>query len=247
MYQCRLKIDGRDKKLSFKDIISFKAASELLLALSKCLEKRETKFILKSIEESSYCPVLETEEEADIEKFKSIHKDLKNHDFQHLESEEQEYATYLNKILFKNGLCIKATNSFDDTEIDLIEIDKPPKNHFSSFTSLQGQVVLINGKNEKNPYIVIKTSNKDEYKIRVNESQEKQLKKYYKEGSIRVRIKAHFTTNFENKADAILVDFDVPRNISFNDAISDTKARFGDIFKGINDSAQLIRDLRNTS
>jgi hypothetical protein len=244
MFECRLKIDGLHRKLSLEDGLNIKDLSEILTNLSKCLSEKSAKFILTKIVESSYMPVIETYDTESIDIFNEIHENISSGNFKELPSSYQEYAKSLNNILFKNGLYIEVSNSNNEvnTKLTAVEIDKEIT--YSSITTLTGRIVSLIGKNEKDPHIAFKTLRGVDYNILVSPEQEKSLKNFYKESQLRLRVKIKIDATTSAVSKTNLIDFEALGDIDFLDAIDIVKNDFGDIFININDSAQLLRNLR---
>ena len=245
MFKCKLKIDGRLKKLSKKNGLHLKEIGEIFSKLAKCLENDNIKFTLTDIQDSSYTPVIETESEEGVEKFKAIHQRILTQPVEDLDFDEQEYAKTINKLLFERGIYIQAENDKDDKVIEVQSIRKGTGRYFSSITTITGKIVSIVGKNEKNPYITLETSQKKDYKVFISSEQENKLSTFYKNGIVRLRVKIKVDSWEHKEINASLFDFEIPEKRSFLDAIKETQKEFGDVFKHISDSAKLLRELRN--
>lgn len=247
MFKCRLKIEGRYKKLSLKDGLKLGEVGDLFSKLAKCLESKGAKFTLIGVDDTSYTPVIETERAEDIVIYKELHNDIQKKPYSELTNDEQEYASCLNSVLFANNLYIKATNDKDTEEIEISSITKSGARNYNSITTITGTIVSIVGKNEKNPYITVVTSLGKDYKIFIKGEQEKELSHFYKEAVLRLRIKQKIDSWTNKELDAVLFDFEVPKARNFLESVKQTKQEFGDIFIHIKDSAKLIRDLRYTA
>lgn len=246
MFKCRLKIESRYKKLSLEDGLSLKEVGEIFSKLAKCLEDKDNiKFTLVGVDNTSYTPVIETDELKGVEIFKKIHLDISKKSFDELTNEEQDYASSLNTLLFEKGIYLKAINDNDKEEIEISSISKPGIRNYSSITTITGTIVSIVGKNEKNPYITVTTSFGKDYKIFIKKEQEKELSHFYKEAVLRLRIKQKIDSWTNKELDSILFDFEKPDSRNFFDSVIKTKEEYGDIFLHIKDSATLIRELRN--
>lgn len=240
-------MEGRFTKLSIENGISISDLGTILVKLGKCLEYNDVKFTLVGVENTSYTPLVDTEDEAGVEAFKSIHSEIGNNDFNDLPKEYQEYADALNDILFENGIYLEATNTKDNIVIPLSSIAHQATIHtYFSITSIYGTIVSLIGKNEKSPYITIKTTHGIDFKIFVKSDQEKKLKQFYKEDTIRFRVRQKISTKDNKPIEGTLLDYLVPERISFSDALQKAKSEFGDVFSHIDDSAELIRQLRNS-
>lgn len=244
MFKCRLKIEGRYRKLSLKDGLKLGEVGELFSRLAKCLESKGAKFTLIGVDDTSYTPVIETENVDDITIYKELHSDIQKKSFDELTSDEQEYASYLNTILFEKDIYIKATNDKDTEEIEINSITKPSFRNYNSITTITGKIVSIVGKNEDKPYITVITSLGKDYKISLNTDQEKELSHYYKDAVLRFRIKQKIDSWTNKELYAVLFDFEKTEPRTFLESILKTKEEFGDVFIHIKDSASLIRDLR---
>jgi hypothetical protein len=244
MFKCRLEIDGRYTKLSLEKGIYLKELTELLGKLAKCLETDDIKFILTGIEGNSYDPIIETPTIEGVDKFYDIHNTIQQQDYEDLPEEYQGYADALTKILFENGIYIKATSDVNDRKIEIDTIKNTVTHHsYTVVTTLTGKIVALVGKNEKNPYITVEDFRGKTFKVFIKSEQERELSKFYKDFNIRfrVRIKNDASDEFIS---ATLFDFTVPKYKTFDEAVNAVKAAYGDIFSNIADSAKAIREIR---
>ncbi len=241
MFRCKLKIDGQHKKLSLKDGLSIKELGEILSKLAKCLEKDGVKFILVDVEESSYTPCIETVDQEGEQRFNELHSLIRQGSYDDLSNEQREYADTLKRVLFDKGITLSAIDSKNE-EIPIKSITKKSFK-FTSITTVTGRIVSLSGANEKAPNFTLKTA-RETYKINISVEQEKSLKKFYKEGKIRARIKLPIKSTNENSF-ARLIDYEILGNARFIDSIKATTEKFGDIFKNIQDSAKLLKELRS--
>src|ERR1051325_7799435 len=119
MFKCTLRIESKYKKLSLEDGISFKESTTLFSKLVRCFENENVHFTLIGIANTSYAPVLATDEKQDVIKFKNIHKKIGTSDYYDLTPSEQDYADSLNELLFEKGIYIQALNDDDNEPIEI--------------------------------------------------------------------------------------------------------------------------------
>lgn len=246
MFKCKLQIDGVNRKLSLDDGISFKELAELFFKLSKCLAEDSNNLTLTLIENSSYSPVWTAETQASADKFQFVHRVLSNNNIYELSPALKEYGEYLNKTLLEKGIYIRATIDSSDEIIEIKSIDtsKLIKTYYS-ITSIFGQIVIINGKDDSKPFVSIKDVRDKVYKIYLNAEQEETLKDIYKKGNVRFRVRLRKVVDSQ-ELEGKLIDFHIPEFSSLFDAIEDTQKSFGDIFYQIKDSAKILSELRNS-
>ncbi|QEM07445.1 hypothetical protein DIU31_029555 [Mucilaginibacter rubeus] len=245
MYRCKLQIEGNNRKLSNEDGINIKDLTELLSKLIRCLGDKAATFTLIDIENSSYSPTLDTDDEVGVDKFNEIHEAVGDNNFKRLPKYEKDYAIALNKLLFEKGLHITVSNTRDERKIKLSSLTKKEdKNYYYSITSITGQVQALYGKVEANPHVFVRTSNGFEYSIYVTREQELQLSKFYKNANIRFRIRSRIEIANGEATQSNLLDFTL-LNDKFYNTVQNVKKEYGDIFDHIEDSAQLLQNLRN--
>lgn len=245
MFTCKLQIEGLYRKLSLEDGLNLKDLTELLSKLSRCLGKSASKFTLTTIENTSYSPVIETDDSEVVDGFNEIHKLISNTEIERLPKEHQDYAIALNKILFKNNLYITTHNSKDESSVKLTSLTKlDSKQYYYIITTIHGKLISLYGKNEKSPYIALKTRTGIDYTIHVTPNQEKEVSSFYKGLSLHLRVRLKKDVKNGNILHADLIDYTIPENISFFQIIENVKREYGDIFKNVSDSAKHLQEIR---
>lgn len=250
MYNCRLKIESRYKKITLEEGLSLQELGEILVKLSKCLEVKNVKFIITGIEHKSYTPIVSTEKEEDAKKFNLIHSDIFSLPFDELSFDEKNYASALNKILFERGLFLTVNNQIDEADIVLKDINKSKSKNYNTVTTINAKIVIVNGRDEARPYITIKASNNTIYKLSVNPEQEKSLSGYYKDSTIRFRVRLKSNASFPVESTEVsgkLLDFSIPSKKVFTESLIEVKNKYQSLFSNIADSAKLLNELRNLS
>ncbi len=247
MFTCKLQIEGLYRKLSLEDGLNFKDLTELFQKLSKCLGKEANKFTLTHIENTSYSPLLETDDLEVVNSFNVIHEYISATEVERLSKEQQDYARALNKILFANNLYLTTHNSNDETSFKLTGLTKlDSKQYYFSITTLYGKVVSLYGKNEDRPSIAIITSSGQDYYINVTPEQEKEVSHFYKGLNLRLRVRLKKDIKDGNVLQCNLIDYTIPNDLTFLQSIENVRLEYGDIFKNISDSAKHLNDIRNS-
>jgi hypothetical protein len=247
MYTYKLKIEGNQRKLSNEDGLNLKDLTNLLSKLIKCLGSNAYLFTLSDIENSSYTPTLKTPVEEGIDLLDEIHEAVAKNEIENLSTDYKNYALELNKVLFERGLHITLINSRDEKIIKLSGLTKDStKGYYYNLTSVTGKVISLYGKVELNPHILVRTGNGFEYSIYVNQDQEIKLGGFYKNTTIRFRIRSKIDGVTGKAIQSNLIDFTPLNSSNFYSAIQNIKSEYGDIFKNIEDSAKLLQNLRNS-
>ncbi|MGZ3767544.1 MAG: hypothetical protein ACXVA2_22970 [Mucilaginibacter sp.] len=228
------------------DGLNLKDLASVLEKLSKCLGKDANKFTLTEIENTSYSPVLETDDTEVVSNFNEIHKAISNTELERLPKDYQDYANTLNKILFVNGLYLTTHNSIDESSTKLTSLTKLESNQFYySITTLSGKLISLYGKNEAKPSIAIRISNGEEFTIHVTPSQEKEVSEFYKGLNLRLRVRLKKDIKNGNVITASLIDYTIPTDLTFLQSIERVQLQYGEIFQNINDSAKHLNEIRN--
>ncbi len=247
MYKCKLQIEGLYRKLSLEDGINLKDLAELLTKLSKCLGKNSNKFILTDIENTSYSPIIDTDDLEVVEDFNKVHQIISETELERLPKDFQDYAKSLNKILFANNLYITTHNSINERSIKLTALTKlDAKQFYFSITTLNGKIVSLYGRNEDKPAIAVKLASTEDVIINVTADQEKEISNFYKGLNLRLRVRLKKDIKNGNIIGAALIDYTIPNELSFLESIERVKLEYGDIFKNVLDSAKHLNEIRNS-
>jgi len=114
MFKCRLKIEGRYRKLSLKDGLNLGDVGDLFSKLAKCLESKGAKFTLIGVDDTSYTPVIETENAEDIVIYKELHNDIQKKSYHTTNVTENNLSLYYET---RQGQTEKETSAGRQTSV----------------------------------------------------------------------------------------------------------------------------------
>jgi hypothetical protein len=244
MFKCRLEIDSKIEKLSAENGLTIQELGGLLLKLGKCIENKGHKFILTGLDFHSYDPVFVTDTLEAADEFLDIHETVITTDYEDLPFEYREYADELDYILKERGVYINATHEKSERKIEITEINKAKVGKsYHTISNITAKIVSINGKNESEPYIVIEDYRGKLVRVNIKAIQESELSQFYKKYFIRFRIRIKRNPSSKLQVGSLLA-FNVPAFKTLAESIEAAKAKYGDIFSNIIDSAKAIKELR---
>lgn len=226
-FELTFRFDDRNQSLSRFEGFSIQELAEFLKMLSKAVSDNN-QLVLSEVKGNCYAPVISTPIATEYEELKSLHTEISNGNYEGLNKNEQTYYRYLSGILGE-GKSLKVYDSEKQyyTNIETLP-SKQSHPYFYSTTQIEGVLTQIGSRtlNSMNTIFV------DTYpiEIRINQTQEDQLKDHYK----RTRLIFNITERIKKetgRAEQAELDYFTPvKELSFYESIDRVRNKYGDYF-----------------
>jgi len=243
-YNFYLKFDDENKSLSRLAGLNLKELYTLLKALDDVTDTGDKSFIsISNIEEGSYMPVIITDSESRYNKLLKVHQDLEYKSFDELPADELKYAKSLIKNLLTENRYLE---SFDNdqkliSKITSREIGKEIDS-YNIITSISGIISEIGAKSlHGKTHIEVHDLS---YRIFTTPEQDSELKKFYRDGRVTLKVKQKIAIKKKKVASAMLLDFNPSNKGTLMGNLSALKQDDLFIVKDIHSHEEVLRLIR---
>lgn len=245
-YKFFLRFDDENNSLSTKRGLTLKELHLLLKAIDDVTNPGDNSFIsISDIEEGSYQIDIITDSLPRYEKIVKVHSNLEYKSFDDLPADELKYAkTLIGNLLINN----RFVESYDDkkkliSKVTSKDIGKDIESYFI-VTTVSGVISEIGAKTlEGKTHIEIDGVG---YKVFTEPDQDKELKKYYRDGKVNFKVKQKIRIKNKKVASATLVDFKPATKGSLMENLSALQKDALLIVKDIHSHEEVLRLIRDT-
>jgi hypothetical protein len=151
-------------------------------------------------------------------RFAELHQNIEERSLSDLSDKEAKYAKTLKRLL-KGNLYCEALNNDGNKIVKIYSKDiQNEVEHYFSVKTVSGVISEMGSPNlDAQPHINLDGLS---YKILTTEDQDLELRKYYRTGSLSLRIKQKISLAKDNVMSAVLLDFRPKSNLLFPDSLS---------------------------
>jgi len=227
-FELTFRFNNQDGNMSRFKGLSIQELADFLNALNKAITSKN-QLVVSEIKGNCYAPVVSTPIKTECEELKVLHSEIEKGNYNSLNKNEKIYFNYLGELLKKGyGLSVYDQKKDFYKSIENISIKKHYP-HYYSTNEITGVLTQIGSRNLASKNIIFVDSYPTE--IKINKTQENQLKEYFKSKKIAFYITEKINKESNKVESAELDSFEVIESEkSFYDSIESVRNKFGDYF-----------------
>lgn len=219
-YSFALKFNNDDGSITRTNGLSMSELGQLVVDLSNAMGQEDiAKCFLFEVKESSQFFGFLTSSIINHARFAEVHQNIEERSLSDLSDKEAKYAKTLKRVL-KGNLYCEALNNDGNKIVKLYSKDiQKEVEHYFAVKTISGIISEMGSPNlEAQPHINLDGLS---YKILTTEEQDMDLRKYYRAGSLSLRVKQKISLAKDNIMGATLLDFRPKSASLFPDSLSD--------------------------
>lgn len=216
MYKFSLKFNSELDELGFENGIPMNQLGQLITSLYSVVQaKKEDKLILSAIKDNCYEVEAMTINPAIEDRFIFSNKSICEKSNAELSSKELRYKNNLSKVL-KVGWYVEILNHEGISQFKIpYGFNEKVVEHYYSNKSIEGVITEIGDKDLDPKNLHIYLSGNTDYKIFINNEQHDELKSYYRNQKIRVKLKLKKSLQSNKILSAQLLSYKPKSQINF--------------------------------